>query len=48
MMVGDLVICEVKGYIDKARPDNSHGFTALGLYECSEDRKIAAQSWIFS
>ena len=23
--------CEVKGYIDKARPDNSRGFTALGL-----------------
>ena len=31
---------KLKGYIDKARPDNSRGFTALGLlYECSESRK---------
>jgi hypothetical protein len=31
----------VEGVYDKARPNNSHGFTALGLYECSRSRKIA-------
>jgi hypothetical protein len=33
LVVGGLII---EGVYNKARPDNAHGFTALGLYEYSE------------